>query len=40
MDAESYTGFGDGGSLVNMDGIDAKADTATVQIEYFVASQD
>ena len=40
MDAENYTGFGDGGTLVNIDGIDAKADTAAVQIEYFVAAQD
>ena len=40
MDCESALQFGDDASLVNIDGIDAKADTAAVQIEYFVAAQD
>ena len=40
MDCESALNFGDDASLVNIDGIDAKADTAAVQIEYFVAAQD
>tara|TARA_R110002012_G_scaffold85535_1_gene213361 strand:- start:214 stop:678 length:465 start_codon:yes stop_codon:yes gene_type:complete len=40
MDAESTTGFGTDVSFVNIDQIQAKADTAAVQVEYFVASQD
>ena len=40
MDAESSTGFGTDVSFGNIDQIQAKADTAAVQVEYFVASQD
>jgi|TARA_R110000787_G_scaffold119064_2_gene229988 hypothetical protein len=38
MDAESGTGFGGAIGLANIDVISAKADTAAVQIEYFIAS--
>ena len=38
MDAESSTGFGSDVSFVNIDSIWCKADTAAVQLEYFVAS--
>jgi hypothetical protein len=38
MDAKSSTGFGTAVSFVNIDSIWAKADTAAVQIEYFIAS--
>ena len=38
MDAESGSGFGGAISLANIDVISAKADTAAVQIEYFIAS--
>jgi len=38
MDAESSTNFGTDVSFVNIDSIWAKADTAAVQIEYFIAS--
>ena len=38
MDAESSSDFGTDASFENIDGIAAKADTAAVQVEYFVAS--
>ena len=38
MDAETGAGFGTAHSFANIDAISAKADTAGVQIEYFVAS--
>ena len=38
MDAESGTGYGTDVSFANIDSIEAKADTAGVQIEYFIAS--
>ena len=38
MDGESSTGFGNDVSFINIDEIQAKADTAAVQVEYFVAS--
>ena len=38
MDAVSSSDFGTDVSFENIDGIDAKADTAAVQVEYFVAS--
>tara|TARA_A100001201_G_C4050557_1_gene189531 strand:- start:487 stop:927 length:441 start_codon:yes stop_codon:yes gene_type:complete len=38
MDAESGIGFGSDVSFANIDEIQAKADTAAVQVEYFIAS--
>ena len=38
MDAESGTQFGTDVSFANIDEIQAKADTAAVQVEYFIAS--
>ena len=38
MDAESGDAFGSDVSLANIDAIAAKADTASVRIEYFIAS--
>jgi len=38
MDAESGSNFGTDVSFVNIDSIWAKADTAAVQIEYFIGS--
>ena len=38
MDGESSTNFGNDVSFVNIDAIQAKADTAAVQVEYFIAS--
>ena len=38
MDAESGTGYGTDVSFSNIDSIEAKADSAALQIEYFIAS--
>ena len=38
MDGESGAGYGSDVSFINIDTIQAKADTAAVQIEYFIAS--
>jgi hypothetical protein len=38
MDAESGDAFGSDVSLANIDAIAAKADTASVRVEYFIAS--
>jgi len=38
MDAESGVGYGDDVAFANIDSIQAKADSAAVQVEYFIAS--
>ena len=38
MDGESGAGYGNDVSFINIDEIQAKADSAAVQIEYFIAS--
>jgi hypothetical protein len=38
MDGESGAGYGNDVSFINIDEIQAKADSAAVQVEYFIAS--